>query len=270
MDDAEKKDGEPQCEPQCEQQREPQRRQQGKQRRGPQRAAIAVCALLLVVLVAGISLWSPWSAGQDQDQDGSDAAQGSASEIQDVTDAEQDSASEIQDVTDAEQEQSETGDEEDQSETGDSGTQAEDEEWPGQSLGYIGPNGEGALKDYDYDTIEEYTSLITDVFNGGWENYVERSYASDSDGEYVVGFLTVWFTCGEYDAHEIAEKHGAVWVSDYYMFMDGANDSVMVTLYFPDAQDRGDLKEIVEAITAEDGVKGANLLDDFGKLTPDG
>ena len=202
--------------------------------RNTKRWFVAVgCTLLLVV---GLFLWSPWSANQD----GSEATQDVVSGTQDVTD-----------------------------ETNDSNTQAEDEEWPGQSLGYVGPNGEGALKDYDYETAEEYTALIEDVFNGGWENYVERETVSDSDGEYVEGFLLVWFECSEYDAHEIAEKHGAVWVQDSYMYMEEANERVLVTLYFSNAQDREDLEEIAEILCTENGVGGAELIDVVGVLASD-
>ena len=199
------------------------------------------CALLLVVLAVGIFLWAPWEAGQD----GSDATQDLANEIQDVTD---------------EQEQSETGDEGDQSEGSDSDTQAEDEEWPGQSLGYVGPNGEGALNSSDYESDEDYLEALAKL-GGGIENDVDTKSVVDPDGQsYEQGVLLIYFyrTCSEYDAHQLIEERGGVWQRDSYIYGTG-RDTVFVSVYFPDCLDYESLIAKKEEITSLSEVSSASL-----------
>ena len=116
------------------------------------------------------------------------------------------------------------------------------DEWPGASLGFVGPEGLGKM-------------------GSGVENQVGRKFvADDKIGGFAEGFLEVSFprSCSEYDAHCIVEDAGGVWVSDNYIF-DNDAETRSASVYFPAAKSKGDLEAIAEALTASELVDSACL-----------
>ena len=125
------------------------------------------------------------------------------------------------------------------------------EEWPGQSLGYIGPNGEGAVSGDSSGSDEEYAEAI-EALDGGWENRVDVEFAEDAPGKigrYAKGMLSIGFhrSCSEYDAHAIVEGRGGVWVRDGYIFANDL-DWASALVYFPDCTTFDALSEAAEEL----------------------
>lgn len=135
------------------------------------------------------------------------------------------------------------------------------DKWPGASLGFVGPNGEGAISGSDFESNEEYFAAITNA-NSGVENNVERKLIAEDGGDgFAQGFLNVTFdrTCSEYDAHVIVWQHGGVWVSDSYV-LNGEKGNPWASVYFPDAIDKDSLENISEALSEEGGIVDSSLV----------
>lgn len=114
------------------------------------------------------------------------------------------------------------------------------EEWPGQSRGFVGPNGEGSYTKEDWSRLDEFEAW-------GRVYEPENELPSVVEGDYVRGVLLVSFDrgIGELAAHEIVWARGGVWGDDNFRLGDDGPASAEV--YFPGALDR----EALEALAAE-------------------
>lgn len=115
------------------------------------------------------------------------------------------------------------------------------EEWPGQSRGFVGPNGEGSHTPDEWPTLEEYNRAWAEL--GASENELP----SVVEGDYVRGVLMICFDrgIGELAAHEIVWARGGVWGYDFFWLRD--DGPAYAVCYFPGALDR----EALEALAAE-------------------
>lgn len=135
-----------------------------------------------------------------------------------------------------------------------------DEEWPGQSLGYVGLNGEGAYTQDDWETDEEYAAIMREVYK---EEYDAPSIVRD--GSYIEGMLRITFdrSYGELHAREVVAESGGEWVSSDFKYHRSDSDKFIdgiatVNVYYPDALDEdsllkvaADLEELPEVMWAE-------------------
>lgn len=138
---------------------------------------------------------------------------------------------------------------------------AADEEWPGQSLGYVGPNGEGAYTQDDWETDEEYAAVMQEVYR---EEYDAPRVVRDD--KYIEGVLLVTFnrSYGELRAREIIAESGGEWVSSDFKYhrsdSDDFTDSIaIVEAYYPGALSDGELLVIAESLEGYSEVVWAEL-----------
>lgn len=126
------------------------------------------------------------------------------------------------------------------------------EEWPGQSRGFVGPNGEGAYTKEDRSKLDEF-----EVWGRVYEP--ENELPSVVEGDYVRGVLMVCFDrgIGELAAHEIVWARGGVWGYDFFRLGDDGPASAEV--YFPDAPDREDLEVLAAELRSCPGVVSVDL-----------
>ena len=134
------------------------------------------------------------------------------------------------------------------------------EEWPGQSLGYVGPNGEGAYTEDDWSSDEEYADVMREIYKEEYEApHVYR------DG-YEEGVLAVTFdrSYGELAAREVVEECGGEWVSSDFKHGTKAPEResdrmATVMVYFPDTPDKEGLERIAGELERRPEVMWAEL-----------
>ena len=127
------------------------------------------------------------------------------------------------------------------------------EEWPGQSRGFVGPNGEGSHTPDEWPTLEEYNRAWAEL--GASENELP----SVVEGDYVRGVLMVCFDrgIGELAAHEIVWARGGVWGYDFFWLRD--DGPAYAVCYFPDASDQEALEALAAELRACPGVVSVDL-----------
>ena len=127
------------------------------------------------------------------------------------------------------------------------------EEWPGQSRGFVGPNGEGSHTPDEWPTLEEYNRAWAEL--GASENELP----SVVEGDYVRGVLMICFDrgIGELAAHEIVWARGGVWGYDFFWLRD--DGPAYAVCYFPDASDQEALEALAAELRACPGVVSVDL-----------
>ena len=127
------------------------------------------------------------------------------------------------------------------------------EEWPGQSRGFVGPNGEGSHTPDEWPTLEEYNRAWAEL--GASENELP----SVVEGDYVRGVLMICFDrgIGELAAHEIVWARGGVWGRDFFWLRD--DGPAYAVCYFPGALDREALEALAAELRACPGVVSVDL-----------
>ena len=142
-------------------------------------------------------------------------------------------------------------------------------EWPGQSLGYVGPDGEGVLDRRDYESDEAYNQALIDAA-GKEADVPDVQVWEDERGGYVQGTLVVNFyrRYGEGRAREVAEEAGGTWVSSTFAWGGSGIDFATATVYFPDASSREQLEVIAESLRAREEVRSAGV-DGFEVADPE-
>ena len=128
------------------------------------------------------------------------------------------------------------------------------EEWPGQSLGYVGPNGEGVLDRDDFETDEEYREAAIDAAGKEVEVPFEAVEVEGEDFEYVKGKVWLDFRegCGEKRAREIVAECGGEWVSSTYKWGSRSAET-----YFPVASGAAGVTDACERLAGYDEVEAA-------------
>ena len=195
-------------------------------------AVFGIVAAAACVAAAGLVFWGqPW--------DGSGAADGGGAEI--AGDRGADGGSGGQGGSDAMEGVVLSG-----PTAQDAASLPDDEQWPGQSLGFVGPNGEGAYTPADWNAEEEYREIISKVCKP--ENEIPEITVGEGDSKYVKGIVMISFdrSCSELEAHEIVWSLGGIWGSDDFGYSTPWLNDVSATIYFPDYSDRELLEEIVE------------------------
>lgn len=127
------------------------------------------------------------------------------------------------------------------------GVESPDEEWLGQSKGYAGPNGEGAIEPEDYSDTGSYVGALVGSRNdGGAPHEYERAYNPDGSS-YDKGVLLVFFyrEYGEARAREIVAGMGGEWHDDNFAW-DLPYDTAYATVYFPGDVDEEELAARLE------------------------
>ena len=126
------------------------------------------------------------------------------------------------------------------------------EEWPGQSRGFVGPNGEGSHTPDEWPTLEEYNRAWAEL--GASENEIPMT-----GEEYTRGVLLVSFDrgIGELAAHEIVWARGGVWGYDFFWLRD--DGPAYAVCYFPDASDQEALEALAAELRACPGVVSVDL-----------
>lgn len=131
---------------------------------------------------------------------------------------------------------------------------AGDEQWPGQSLGYVGPNGEGVLDPQDFATYEDYRDAAIDA--AGKEADVPSEVVEREEGGY--GFMRgkVWLDfregCGEKRARDIVAECGGLWVSSTYKWGSRSAET-----YFSEAGDFDAVMAMCDRLMAYEEVEAA-------------
>lgn len=132
---------------------------------------------------------------------------------------------------------------------------SDDEEWPGQSLGMVGPNGEGAYTKDDYSTNEELLVLLAnaDDEKDCWEKASYKDICAQ--GELMITFNTGY---SELECHQLVWSYGGVWGHDCFKTTFGSFDPDALC-YFPDCLDLDSLKELSAQLEEHDEVKYAAI-----------
>ncbi len=133
-----------------------------------------------------------------------------------------------------------------------------DEQWPGQSLGFVGPNGEGAYTPADWSTEEEFREIKSKAFKN--ENEVPEITDGEDGSEYLKGALLVSFdrSYGELAAHEVIWSLGGIWEYDDFGYITPWLDDAMASVYFPDCPDLKSLKELAKELESHEEVISAS------------
>ncbi len=134
-----------------------------------------------------------------------------------------------------------------------------DEQWPGQSLGFVGPNGEGAYTPADWSTEEEFREIDSKVLEH--ENEVPKIEEGQGDSKYTKGIVRVYFnrSYGELAAHEVIWSLGGIWEYDDFGYSAPWIDDALASVYFPDCSDLESLKRVAEELKSHEEVKLASV-----------
>lgn len=140
----------------------------------------------------------------------------------------------------------------------------EDGEWPGQSLGYVGPNGEGVLDPEDFETSEEYRAAAAEA--AAKEVEVPFEVVGEGEGpESVKGKIWLTFAegCSELDARSIVSDNGGVWVSSTFKWGSRSAET-----YFEDCGDLESIQQACQRLMENDEVESAypELIETSGDL----
>jgi subtilisin family serine protease len=135
----------------------------------------------------------------------------------------------------------------------------EDEQWPGQSLGMVGPNREGSYTREDFSTDEKFYADISAGFD------VENKWKSEAfEDVCAAGELIITFNqgYGEYDCHKLIEQYGGVWGQDTFKLQLDDTSYPYVVALFPDCNDESSLLALSEKLKEHEEVKlvGLNYL----------
>ncbi len=246
---------------------------------------IAIGVIIAVIVVAAIAcilaFAHPWDAGSTDTPDTSseNTQQANKQQVDKTGDSSNAEGSESTESTKSddlagtnEDANNNNSDDSTDTSTNDIPDSSAEEEWPGQSLGYIGPNGEGAINPDDYKTNEEYMDAYDAVLGAEHINLndydivksTEEGVADHYKGLFSVGFYR---SCGELRAREIVDELGGQWVSSGFALPGDKIDWARVYVYFP-----GDVDEdsIAELLNEYEEVKWAYVVSANNGASADG